>query len=122
MPESTRVKSPTDPTWLTELAERGRELADRDDAELHELDDFMQQTHWSVRAKGILDGADDLVEATTRARDFASLLDRLAELGWEIEQTVADDYAWLVPATGTELRELRDQIGARVAELAPDWA
>lgn len=49
-----------------------------------------------MRAKWTMDGATTLAEAARRFRERAEELEQLARAGFELEQPVCDDYAFIV--------------------------
>src|SRR6267143_2844827 len=52
--------------------------------------------HLILRAKWTMDGATTLAEAAARHRGRAEELDELARAGFELEEPVHDDYAFIV--------------------------
>ena len=60
------------------------------------MDEWRDYGHVVLRAKWTMDGATTLAEAARLFRERADELDELARAGFELEQTVQDDYAFIV--------------------------
>lgn len=69
-----------------------REHQERLQPYLREYEEF---GHVTLRAKWRMDGARTLLEAADQIRDFADEVEFLAAHGFELEQPVDDDYAFL---------------------------
>jgi hypothetical protein len=81
------------------------------DAEwLHEcMEEWRDYGHLLMRAKWTMDGATTLAEAAARFRERADELDRLAHAGFELDQPVNDDYAFIVrPGEESPMRLVED--------------
>lgn len=60
------------------------------------MEEWRYYGHLVLRAKWTMDGAITLAEAAARFRERAEELDELARAGFELEQPVSDDYAFIV--------------------------
>jgi hypothetical protein len=60
------------------------------------MEEWRDYGHLVLRAKWTMDGATTLAEAAARFRARAGDLDELARAGFELEQPVNDDYAFIV--------------------------
>jgi hypothetical protein len=68
-----------------------------DEQWLHDcMEEWRDYGHLCIRAKWTMDGATTLAEAAARFRARAGELDELARAGFELEQPVSDDYAFIV--------------------------
>lgn len=65
-----------------------------------QIDVSAAQSGMPVRGKWLMDGAQDLAEASTKLRDYADYLDALAVRGWSLASVIEDDYGFLVDPDG----------------------
>lgn len=66
------------------------------DRRLHDyMEEWRDWGHLVLRAKWTMDGATTLAEAAARFRERADEMDDLARAGFELEQPVNDDYAFI---------------------------
>src|SRR5438034_1322410 len=67
-----------------------------------------------IRARWTMDGARTLTDAARRIRDRAETLDHLARAGFELDQPVNDDYAFIVrPGEESPMRLVEEDELAR---------
>ena len=59
------------------------------------LDEYTEVREICIRAKWTFDGATTLAEAAARLRDYATDLDGLAALGFELRDEIVDDYGFI---------------------------
>ena len=68
-----------------------------DDQWLHDcMEEWRDFGYVFIRARWTMDGARTLAEAAQRFHDRAGTLEQLARAGFELEQPVNDDYAFIV--------------------------
>ena len=60
------------------------------------MEEWRDWGHLVMRAKWTMDGATTLAQAAARHRGRAEELEELARAGFELEQEVVDDYAFLI--------------------------
>jgi hypothetical protein len=60
------------------------------------MEEWRDWGHLVMRAKWTMDGATTLAEVASRFRERAEEFEELARAGFELEQPVNDDYAFLV--------------------------
>jgi hypothetical protein len=77
------------------MEEGGRSVVDG--RWLHDcMEEWRDYGHLVMRAKWTMDGATTLAEAAARFRERAKELHELARAGFELEQPVHDDHAFIV--------------------------
>lgn len=74
------------------------------------MEEWRDYGHVVVRAKWTMDGATTLAEAAARFRGRADELEKLASAGFELEQPVSDDYAFVTrPGETSPMRLVDDE-------------
>jgi hypothetical protein len=74
------------------------------------MEEWRDWGHLVMRAKWTMDGATTLAEAAARFRERADELEALARAGFELEQAVNDDYAFIVrPGEESPMRLVEEE-------------
>lgn len=78
---------------------------------LHDcIEEWRDWGHLTMRAKWTMDGATNLAEVAARFRERADEFDELARAGFELQEPVNDDYAFLVrPGEDSPMRLVEEE-------------
>jgi hypothetical protein len=108
---NSSVEVPANPPVEAEPVEETETEEETESTEISESEyDFDDENRTIVRAKWIYDGAENIDQMIERLYARIEILQQMKEEGWEVEEPVDDDYAFMKrkksppsPASATEL-------------------